>query len=73
MTPQELISLLTRRLKSPLPITDDIASVAQREGVIATVEQLVSAMPSDTDFESFAELRKRKDAFGVVRPSESEW
>jgi len=73
MTPKESIGFLRQRLNSPLPDSGDIASVAQREDVIAAVEQLVSAMPLDTDFEAFSELRKRKDSFGVVRPSESEW
>lgn len=73
MTPKETIAFLRQRLNSPMPDSGDIASVAQREDVIAAVEQLVSAMPPDTEFESFSELRKRKDALGVVRLTGTEW
>ena len=64
----DVLALVERRQRGrAVPAWDSLGRFAETEAVAAATAAHMANMPADEGFESFEELKSRRDATGVVR------
>lgn len=57
--------LLPPRSKG-IPTREEFEKIANHPTVIACTNRLMEVLPCDAEFESFAEMKKRRNKYGIV-------